>query len=130
MKTRTKATIVAVLGFLVIVAGLAIAIPERKKQVICALEGGKLTVGFMCDHPAKDAGRNCVYDAECSKRLCIYPTISIRPYQQELSAAGGRCIEYDRFVTGEFCHRSKNGTEAEQLWYGNDGEVRCDVSVF
>jgi len=127
MKKWTKVVIIVVPVVLVIAAGLVMATPQR----ICALRSGKFLVGSRCEYAAKDAGKKCVYDADCSKRLCIYPTSSTRPYPQDLSTADGRCTKYNGDKNGEqFCHRPKNGTATEKLLYGDDGNVRCDISVF
>jgi hypothetical protein len=136
MKRSVKISIIAVPIILLLSYYLIVFGPSH----LCALGGGKRPVpghSYDCEYPAKDAGRKCTYDTECSKGLCLYPVpekIS-SPYPQELSDMGGLCAKYNKDKNGvEHCHRSEAIDNSEskflRLGGGENGEVYCELPTF
>ena len=120
---------------IVLIAAVAILFGPTISYEICPLRGGIHPVPgqwYDCDYPAKDAGKKCVYDSECSDNLCLYPTVDATPYPQDLSEKGGQCTKYTGDKNGvTYCHRREKLTALDKLLGGgNDGVVYCENSVF
>jgi len=133
MKKRVK--ILIALFVIILIAAGVILFRRTISYEMCALRGGippNPGHEYDCDYPAKDAGKKCIYDSECSDNLCLYSTVYATPYPQDLSEKGGQCTKYTGDKNGvTYCHRKEKLTNLDRLLGGEtDGAVYCETHVF
>jgi len=66
----------------------------------CVPRGGKVfyhSFGSNCEFKAKDAGKACTYNDECSKSMCIY---------ESKNSTQGKCVDY-KSIEGKRCTRKR-----------------------
>ncbi|MDO8599529.1 MAG: hypothetical protein Q7S02_05460 [bacterium] len=78
----------------------------------CERKGGKVVqhaFGATCEMRARDGGKACTYDGECTKRSCVYA---------DANAQMGACDDYTTDNDGRpICHRARR---AERVSCGMD----------
>jgi hypothetical protein len=130
---KKKIILIAIPVLLVVAYGVMyFSHPQR----FCELRGGKYfyhSFNSECEFKAKDAGKQCVFDNECSKGLCLYTVADDypNPYPDNLTDKGGQCTNYLNNKDGvRYCHRAKNNNDGGKLFFfPEDGSVHCELFI-
>lgn len=99
---------------------------ETMTRAYCQIRGGRLITGQtnkkFCEIQAKDSGKVCTYDEECSTNFCDYGNPEKCSIVNCPPSAGdnlqGKCATYKSDKAGSFCHRRQGDQlRCEMMFY-------------
>ncbi len=102
-----KKTILFLFISIILLSGCSLQSSEKEGWLcdnsscnFCVQRGGKIfahSFSSNCEFKAKDAGKACTYNDECTKKLCLYP---------DKNSTRGSCADYNS-IEGEKCTRKR-----------------------